>query len=148
MEIPATDDPAAAGRDRVDVGDATTREDEWIVGRRVELDVEDAPEIVERVADGAVDLGDAPERIRILDLVGVAVMAPLEATIAQEVAQLGGDRDLAGVRPGQLVRGRERNVRAEQGLDTERGGHAGRLHEAVGIGQEQRPDRASSSASR
>ena len=60
------------------VGDAAAGEDERVVGRRVELDVEDAPQVVERVADRAVDLRDAAQRVRVLDLVGVAVMAGLQ----------------------------------------------------------------------
>ena len=41
----------------------------------------------------------------------------LERRVAEEVAQLGGDRDLAGMRPGELVGRGERDVRAEQRLD-------------------------------
>ena len=78
VEVAAADHPAAAGRDRVDVGDPAAREDERVVGRRVELDVEDAAQVVERVADRAVDLRHAAQRVRVLDLVGVAVMAGLQ----------------------------------------------------------------------
>ena len=52
--------------------DAALREDERVVGRAVHLDVEDAPEVVERVADRAVDLRHAAQRVRVLDLVGEA----------------------------------------------------------------------------
>ena len=95
VEVAAADHPAAAGRDGVLVGDPAAREDERVVGRRVELDVEDAPEVVERVPHGAVDLRDAAQRIRVLDLVGVAVVAGLEPAVAEQMTKLGGDRDLA-----------------------------------------------------
>ena len=39
-----------------DIGHAAAGEDERVVGRRVELDVEDPPEVVERVAHRAMDL--------------------------------------------------------------------------------------------
>ena len=101
------------------VGDAALGEDERVVGRAVDLDVEDAPEVVERVADGAVDLGHAAQRVRVLDLVGRRRGGPLERRVAQEVAQLGRDRDLARMRPGELVRRGERHVRPEQRLDAD-----------------------------
>src|SRR4029079_8998357 len=110
VEIAAADDSAAAGRDRRLVGNATAWEDERVVGRRVELDVGAAPEMVERVADRAVDLRRAAQRVRVLDLVGVAVMAGLERAPAQDVAQLGGDRDLPRVRAGELIGRRERDI--------------------------------------
>ena len=88
VEVAAADDPAAAGRDRASSAHAAAGEDERVVGGRVELDVEDAAEVVERVADRAVDLRDAAQRVRVLDLVGVAVVAGLELAVAQQVAQL------------------------------------------------------------
>ena len=52
------------------VGDTASREDvERIVGRRVELDVEHPAQVVEGIADRAVDLWHAARRVRILDLV-------------------------------------------------------------------------------
>ena len=52
-------------------------------------------EVVEGVPDGAVDLGHAAQRVRVLDLVRRPVVRPLEARAAQQVAELAGDRDLA-----------------------------------------------------
>ena len=49
--------------------DAALGEHERVVGRGVELDVEDPAEVVERVADRAVDLRHAAQRVRVLDLV-------------------------------------------------------------------------------
>ena len=73
-------------------------------------------EVVERVPDRAVDLRHAAQRVRVLDLV-VAPWWPAELAVAQQAAQLGRDRDLTRMRPRQLVRRRERDVRAEQRLD-------------------------------
>jgi hypothetical protein len=64
------------------------------------------------------------------------------------VAELGGDRDLAGMRPGQLVGRGERDVRPEERLDRHRRRDARRPDEAVGVGQQQRADRATSAACR
>ena len=98
--------------------------------------------MVERVADGAVDLRHAAQRVRILDLVGQSLVARLERRVAEQVAELRGDRDLAGMRPGQLVGRRERDVRPEQRLDAHRRRDAGRPDEPVGVGEQERPDRA------
>ena len=121
--------------------DAALREDERVVGRAVHLDVEDPSEVIERVADRAVDLRHAAERVRVLDLVGEALVAGLERRVAQEVAELRRDRDLAGVRPGELVGSGEGDVRAEQRLDAHRRGDARGPGQPVGVGEEQRPDR-------
>ena len=142
VEVAAADDPPAPGRDRVDVGHPAAGEDERVVGGRVELDVEDAAQVVERVAHRPVDLRHAAQRVRVLDLVGVAVVAGLQAAVAKEVAELGGDRDLARMRPGQLVGGRERDVGAEERLDAHRGGDARRPHEPVRVGQQRVPPTA------
>ena len=56
--------------------------------------------------------------------------------------QLGGHRDLARVGPGELVGRRERDVRPEQRLDGHRRDHAGRPHQPVRVGEDERPDRA------
>ena len=141
MEVAAADHPAAAGGDRGLVGDPATREDERVVGRRVELDVEDAPQVVERVAHRAVDLRDAAERVRVLHLVVVPVVAGLERAVAEEVPKLGGDGDLARMRPGELVRGGERHIRAQQGLDAHRPDDARGPDQSVRVGQDERPDR-------
>ena len=117
VEVAAADDAPAAGRERVRRGDAAAREDERVVGRRVELDVEDAAEVVQRIADRAVDLRHAAQRVRVLDLVRRGVVAGLERAVPQEVAQFGGDRDLAGMRPRQLVGRGEGDVGPEQRLD-------------------------------
>jgi hypothetical protein len=96
VEVAAADHEPAAGRGRALVGRASLGEDERVVGRAVHLDVEHPPEMVERVADGAVDLRHAAQRVGILDLVGEALVARLERGIAEDVAQLRGDGDLAG----------------------------------------------------
>ena len=126
----------------VGVGDAALREDERVVGRRVHLDVEDAPQVVERVADGAVDLGHAAQRVRVLDLVRRGVVVGHEPGVAQQVAQLAGDRDLARVRAGQLVGGGVGHVRPEQRLDRLRRGDRRRAGQPVRVGEQERPDRA------
>ena len=131
--------PVAIGA-RVD--DPAAGEDERIVRRRVELDVEHAPELIERIADGAVHLRDATERVRVLDLVGGAVMGLLQTAVAQEVAHLGRDGDLPGMRSRQLVGRGEGDVRAEQCLDRLRGRDARGADQAIRVGQEQRGERA------
>jgi hypothetical protein len=98
-------------------------------------------EVTERVADGAVDLRDAAERVRILDLVMGPVMGRLQPGVAEERPQLGRHRDLARVRPRQLVGGGERDVRAEERLDAHRRDRARRPDQAVRIRQEERPQR-------
>ena len=141
MEVAARDDQAAAGRDRGGIGSATGGEDERVVGGAVDLDQEDRPEVVERVPDGAMDLRHAAQRVRVLDLVGVAVVAGLEGRVAEQVAHLGRDGDLAGMGPGELVLGGEGHVRAEQRLDRQRRRDARRPGQPIGIGQGQGPDR-------
>ena len=141
MEVASADDTTAAGGHRVNVRDAAAREDERVVGGRVELDVEHPPEVVEGVLHRAVDLRHAAQRVRVLDLVGMAVMAALDARVAQQVAELPGHRDLAGMRASQLVGGGEGHVRAQQRLDGLGGRHTRGPHQAVGVGQEQGADR-------
>ena len=53
-----------------------------------------------------------------------------------------GDRDLARVRPGQLVRGGERDVGPEQRLDRHRRRDARGADQPVGVGEEERAERA------
>jgi hypothetical protein len=69
-------------------------------------------------------------------------MRALEAGVAQQVAELRGNRELAGVRPRELVRRREGNIRPEQRLDAHRRGHAGRSHEPVCIREQEGTDGA------
>ena len=94
--------------------------DERVVGAAVDLDLEDAARVPERVADGAVDLRDAADRVGVLDLVRLAMVRVLQPGVAQEVAQLGGDAPLTGVRARGVVGGRERDVGPEQRLDAHR----------------------------
>ena len=72
VEVAAADDEAVPGRQGVLRHVAASGEDERIVGRGVHLDVEDAVEVVEGVAGGAVDLGHAADRVGVLDAVAVA----------------------------------------------------------------------------
>ena len=88
VEVAAADDEPAARREGIGRDRAALREHERVVGRGVELDVEHAPQVVERVADRAVDLRHAAQRVRVLDLVRRPVVRGLEAGIAQEVPQL------------------------------------------------------------
>ena len=148
VEVAAADDQPAAGGRGGRVGHAARREDERVVGGRVQLDVEDAAQIVERVANGAVDLGHAAERVRVLDLVGRGVVAGHERRVAQQPAQFGGDGDLAGMRPGQLVGGRVGHVRAQQRLAAHRRGHARRCARGGGRRRPRARRSRSSSASR
>ena len=71
-----TSPPPVASASAVDV--AAGGEHERVVGRGVELDVEHPPEVVERVADRAVDLRHAAQRVRVLDLVRRRVVRALE----------------------------------------------------------------------
>ena len=98
--------------------------------------------MIERVAHRPVDLRDAAQRVRILDLVRVRVVALLEGAVAEEVAQLRGHGDLAGMRPGQLVGGGKGDVRPEQRLDAHRRGHARGARQPVRVREQQRADRA------
>ena len=98
--------------------------------------------MVERVAHRAVDLRDAAQRIRVLDLVLGAVMIPLEFAVAQQVTELGRDRHLAGMRARELVRGREGDVGAEERLDAHRRHDRCGPDEPVGVRQQERPDGA------
>ena len=73
-------------------------EDERIVGGGVQLDGEDAGGFGERVADGAVDLRSAAERVSVLHAaagdVGLADLAAFE-----QIAEAAGALELAGMRP-------------------------------------------------
>ncbi len=113
VEVPAADDEPPAGGHRGLVDDAALRKHQRIVGCAVHLDVEDAPQVVEGVPDRAVDLRHATKRVRILDLVSIALVPGLERRVPKQVTQLCRDRDLARVRAGQLVGGGERDVRAK-----------------------------------
>ena len=140
VEVAATDDQPAAGGEGVGVGSATVGEDERVVRGGVQLYVEDAAQILQRVADGAVDLRNAAQRVGILDLVGGGVVARHQRRVAQQPAQLRGHRDLARVRPGQLVGGRVGDVGAEQRLAAHCRGHARGPAQAVGVRRHQGPD--------
>ena len=98
--------------------------------------------MVERVADRPVDLRHAAQRVRVLDLVRRRVVAALELAPAEDVAELGRDRDLSRMGSRQLIGGGVGDVRPEQGLDAHRRDHRGGPRQAVGIGEQQRPDRA------
>ena len=98
--------------------------------------------MVEGVPNRAVDLWDATERVGILDLVGRGVVVGHQPRVAQEVAHLRGDGDLAGVRAGELVGGRVGDVRPEQRLDRLRRRDRGRAREPVRVGQQERADPA------
>ena len=100
VEVAPADDPAAAGRDRA--GDRRRRRPGRRAGcrSRVELDVEDPPEVIERIAHRAVDLRHAAQRVRVLDLVGRPVVGALDAAVAQQMAELARRR-----RPGQDAAG-------------------------------------------
>ena len=108
VEVAAADDEPAARGQGVGRDVAAGREHERVVGRGVELDVEDAAQVVERVADGAVDLRHAAQRVRVLDLVRRPVVRLLEPGVAEEVAELAGDRDLARDAAGPAGTGRRR----------------------------------------
>ena len=86
--------------------------------------------------------GHAAQRVRVLDLVGRGVMAALELAVAQEMAELPGDGDLARMRPRELVGRGEGDVRAEQRLDAHRGHDRRGPHQPIGVGEQERPDRA------
>ena len=77
----------------------------------------------------------ASQGIRVLDLVGVAVMAQLEGRAAEEMAKLAGHCDLTRVGPGKLIGGSEGDLGTEQGLDTHRRGHTRSSGQSVGVGQ-------------
>ncbi len=97
--------------------------------------------MVERVADRAVDLWDTAERVRVLDLVARRLVAGLEPRIAEQVPELRRDRDLSGVRPGELIGGRKGNVGAQERLDGHRGGHARATGQSIRVREQERPDR-------
>ena len=71
----------------------------------------------------------------------MAMVAGLEGTVPEEVAELGGDRDLTGMRPGELVRGCEGDVGTEQRFDAHGRRDAGRPAQSIRIRQQERPDR-------
>ena len=122
VEVAAADDPAAAGRERV------RRRRRRRPGRRAGCRSRELSSMsrtrrrwssASRTAPWTC--GHAAQRVRVLDLVRVSRGGRAwSAAVAQEVAQLRGDRDLARVRPGELVGRRERDVRAEQRLDAHR----------------------------
>ena len=145
VEVAAGDHEAAARREGVGRNGAALGEHERVVRRGVELHVEHAPEVVERVADRAVDLRHAAQRVRVLDLVRRPVVRALEPRVAQQVAQLGRHRDLAGVRPRQLVRRGVRDLGPQQRLDRHRRCDRRRADQPVGVRQRAAP-RARSSA--
>ena len=89
-----------------------------------------------------MDLRHAAQRVRILDLVVRPVMRLLQRGPTEEVTQLRGHRELPGVRPGQLILGGERDVRALQRFDAHRRGHARGPAKSLRIGQQQRADGA------
>ena len=97
--------------------------------------------MVERIADRAMDLRHATQRIRILDLVGRAMVGALETAVAEQVAELGRYGDLPGMRPGQLVRGRVGDISPEQGFERLCGRNARRADQPVRVGQEQGRER-------
>ena len=74
VEVAAGDRLAAAGRGarRIDV--RAVGEDERVVGRGVDLELEHAPHVGQRVRDRAVDLRHAADRVRVLDLVRLRVV--------------------------------------------------------------------------
>ena len=100
VEVAAADDEAVTGRQGVLGHVAALGEDERIVGGGVHLDVEDAVQVVQGVAGGAVDLRHAADRVGVLDAVAVGVVRALQLAVAQQPAQLGGGAHLAGVRDG------------------------------------------------
>jgi hypothetical protein len=142
VEVAAADHQAAARRRDVRGRGAALGEDQGIVRGGVQLHVQDPAQVVQGIPNGAVDLRHAAQRVRILDLVRRAVMRRHQPGIPEEVPHLGGNSDLARVRTGKLVHGRERNVRRQQRLHALRRGHGRGPRQAVGIGEEKRAQRA------
>jgi hypothetical protein len=68
-------------------------------------------------------------------------MLGLEAGLAEEPAQLARDLDLAGMRPGELVRRAERDIRAEERLHGDRGHAARGPRQPICVREQQRPER-------
>ena len=68
------------------------------------------------------------------------MVGALDRALAQQPAQLPGDRDLARVGPHRLVRRRERDIRAQQRLDRHCRGDACRPEQALGVGGEERAE--------
>ena len=92
VEVAAGDDVPASCCNRVGVNICAVGEDQRVVGRGIDLDLEHSPDVGERIGHRAVDLRNAPYRIGILDLVRLAVMRAHELRVAQERTQLGGHR--------------------------------------------------------
>ena len=79
VEVAARDDVPAAGRERARVDVRPGGEDERVVGRRVDLHLDDAADVAEGIAGGPVDLGHAADRVGVLHLVRLAMVGALSS---------------------------------------------------------------------
>ena len=110
------------------------REDEWVVGRRVDLDAEDALELRQRVASGAVDLRHASEAVGVLHAVlGIGAMGRPDLAVRQQRAQVPGRCDLPRMRArgDQLLR--EGGAGAEHRLEAHRADDVGGQRQPNGV---------------
>ncbi len=83
VEVAARHDVPAGGGDGVGVGDGAVGKDERVVGCAVDLDLEHATGVGQRVERRAVHLGHAAHGIGILDLVRLAMVRVLQLRAAQ-----------------------------------------------------------------
>ena len=119
----------------------SSSEDERVVGRGVELDLDRAADVVEQVAARAVHLRGAAERVRVLHLVAPAVRLEDRRPLEQH-AHVRGRRDLAGMRTRRVDRLVEARERALQRLERERAGDVGGPDEPAGAHERRaRPSR-------
>ena len=117
------------------------REDEWVVGRRVDLDAEDALELGQRVASGAVDLRHAAEAVGVLHpVLGIGAMGRPDLAVRQQRAQVPGRCDLPRVRArgDQLLR--EGGAGAEHRLEAHRADDVGGQRQPHGVVMSERAD--------
>jgi hypothetical protein len=117
---------------------AVLHEEHRVVGDRVDLDLDDAFDVGERVAHRAVHLRDAAQAERVLEpVVGVRGQ---DLAAVQERPQVRGGLGLARVRSGLLHPGVEAALVAAQHFQAQRPGRVGDRDERPGGVHRERPD--------
>jgi hypothetical protein len=112
------------------VGAFLVDEHEGIVRGRVELDLDLRCDMGDRVADRAEDRRRTAKRVRVLHFAGHRVG---ERAAGEQLAEVRGARDGAGVGPLRVDARVERARRAEQCLDAERRGDLCVVHQQRGV---------------
>ena len=120
--------------------DVALREDEGIVGGGAGFNFKGGEGMGERVADGAVDLGHAAEAIGVLQPRVVVAVGLANLAVGEQVAEMLGGGDLAGVGTSGMDAGIEWRGRAAESFEGHGAGEVGEFGDAESANESESAD--------